>query len=264
MLTNIIVEYLKHNKRLVVPKLGAFIVKQPSGVIIFTEFMRNDDGVLLSLLTAYGINPLEANGMIDRFVFEIKHAINIKHNFIIEDFGEFLPGENNTITFRHKHEPQVIGGNIKPPVEILNSEKSRLLGIDIEESATHKNATTPSTKGTTPRAKREESEMLNLGKPDAYLRGLNYDKRKKKTRNEEQKRGDRRGRGISPTTLIIILLVIAGAAYGIWRWYGSMEQQPLSMEPIYDHELMEMTDTLNIDELTETTIVTDSLNIEQL
>jgi hypothetical protein len=43
-----------------------------------------------------------------------------------------------------------------------------------------------------------------------------------------------------------------------------MEQQPLSMEPIYDHELMEMTDTLNIDKLTETTIVTDSLNIEQL
>ena len=52
LLTNIIVEYLKHNKRLVVPRLGAFIVKQSNGVIVFSELMRNDDGVLHSLLTA--------------------------------------------------------------------------------------------------------------------------------------------------------------------------------------------------------------------
>ena len=50
LITNILSEYLKHNKRLVVPKLGAFIVKQPSGVIRFTELIRNDDGILRSLL----------------------------------------------------------------------------------------------------------------------------------------------------------------------------------------------------------------------
>ena len=46
LITNILIEYLKHNRRLVVPKLGAFIVKQPSGVIRFSELIRTDDGVL--------------------------------------------------------------------------------------------------------------------------------------------------------------------------------------------------------------------------
>ena len=122
LITNILIEYLKHNKRIVVPKLGAFIVKQQSGVVRFCDLMRNDDGVLRSLLVAYGMNELEANGKIDRFVFEIHHAIGQKRSFMLEGFGEFRAGDNNTITFIHSLEPREIGGNIKPPLEILNIE----------------------------------------------------------------------------------------------------------------------------------------------
>ena len=123
LITNILIEYLKHNKRIVVPKLGAFIVKQPSGIIRFTDLIRNDDGVLRSLLIAYGISELEAIGKIDRFVFEIRHALSQGEKYNIADLGEFRTGENNTILFSHKSEPRVIGGSIKPPVEALNLEK---------------------------------------------------------------------------------------------------------------------------------------------
>ena len=78
LLTNIIGEYLKHNKRLVVPKLGTFIVKAQGGAILFSDLMRNDDGVLRSLLMAYGMKELEANGLIDRLVFEVRHAANTR------------------------------------------------------------------------------------------------------------------------------------------------------------------------------------------
>ena len=64
LLVNIIIEYLRHNKRLVVPKLGAFIVKQGGDNIVFSELMRTDDGVLRSLLMAYGMKELEASDRI--------------------------------------------------------------------------------------------------------------------------------------------------------------------------------------------------------
>ena len=123
LITNILIEYLKHNRRLVVPKLGAFIVKQPDGTIIFSELMRNDDGVLRSLLVAYGCNELAANGIIDRFVFEVRHNISHGTSYAIPNLGEFVAGENNTIRFKHKREPKVFGGTIKPPVERFDDEK---------------------------------------------------------------------------------------------------------------------------------------------
>lgn len=44
MIDSVIIEYLKHNRRLVVPKLGAFLVKEPDGAVVFSELLRGDDG----------------------------------------------------------------------------------------------------------------------------------------------------------------------------------------------------------------------------
>ena len=69
MLVEIISKYLQSNKRLVVPNLGAFIVKTTENKILFSNLMKGDDGVLRRLLVENGIKELEAAGLIDRFVF---------------------------------------------------------------------------------------------------------------------------------------------------------------------------------------------------
>lgn len=220
LIANILIEYLKHNKRLVVPKLGAFIVKQPSGVIRFSELIRTDDGVLRSLLMAYGAKEIEACGMIDRFVFEVHHAISQGDIYVVEGFGEFTPGENNTIAFKHKIEPKTYGGRIKPPVETFEMEKLRMLramGRDIKSKPPVAHEEKPKTK----RAKSTTEENISIVKPDAYLRGLKYDNEKKR-RNDD--RSENRGGGKRGVIVTILLLSLLSAAivWGVWQWRGGI------------------------------------------
>ena len=228
LITNILIEYLKHNKRIVVPKLGAFIVKQPSGIIRFSELMRADDGVLKALLMAYGVQELEASGMISRFVFEIRHAITSGKSFTVEHLGEFIPGQNNTITFRYQHEPVVYGGNIKPPVITLDIEKERLQreqgrqtivplpdDNDTEDRKSRKGGNKPRKR----RGKHDEADQTTIssGRPDAYLRGLKYDKDKNK-RGDDRTDG-RRQRGLHPSFIILLIaLATGGAMWLLWLW----------------------------------------------
>ncbi len=273
LITNILIEYLKHNKRLVVPKLGVFIVKQQSGNIVFSDLMRNDDGVLRSLLVAYGIRELEATGMIDRFVFEIRHATGRGDSFSIEGLGEFCPAENNTIKFKQKREPKVIGGRIKPPVEELNSQKERLKrrtpqrNTDANEANGHKRNNARDDKADQRRSKRREEEDSNISmtRPDDYLRGLKYDKNKNRKRSEEM--SDSRGRGV-PHSVIIVLLIAAaafGIVWGLWQWTNGevtpivkpsgKQRHDIARDSTTMYEVIIETDTL--------TNMTDSLNIEQ-
>ena len=225
LITNILIEYLKHNKRIVVPKLGAFIVKQPSGIIRFTDLMRNDDGVLRSLLVAYGMSELEATGKIDRFVFEIRHAISQQGRFTLSGFGSFRASENNTIVFSHHSEPMVIGGNVKPPIEVLNAEKLKLQRLT---KATNASMPTEKPKRVTQKSKPAEDNILTRSKPDSYLRGLNYDDRKKKHDEErmDKRRKPRRGTPLLLLLLLFILVVVACSIYGLWYWLNSQRPEP--------------------------------------
>jgi nucleoid DNA-binding protein len=253
LITNIITEYLKHNKRLVVPKLGAFIVKPSSKSIIFSDLMRNDDGVLRSLLVAYGVQELVANGMIDRFVFEIRHAVSNNETLTIEHLGEFSAGPNNTILFTYKSEPQVFGGKIKPPVDIL--------GERIRPSREPKQSG-PRTHGNTPYRNNQAAERngddnnIRMGKPDAYLRGLKYDNSKNKKRGEDGSRNSKRG--ISKGMVIVIAtLVLIGAGIGLYFGLRTPKPEPSATTSlrIEERDTMQnsITDSLNTDSLMLTT-----------
>ena len=224
LITNILIEYLKHNKRIVVPKLGMFIVKQPSGAILFSDLMRSDDGVLRSLLVAYGVKELEASGMIDRLVFDIHHAINRGESYVIEGFGEFVASENNTIKFKHKREPQIFGGNIKPPVEMLDVERQRLQRAATSRPTHNRTTRAPQRErqSSAKRSAKVEDDVLRIGKPDAYLRGLKYDKSKNAKRGEERRDNKRRRR---PSLMVMLLLVAIAAAiiWGGWQWLKSKD-----------------------------------------
>lgn len=100
MLSLIITRYLAAHKRLVVPQLGAFIVKVPGREVVFSEMLKRDDGVLRGLLAEEGMGEIEASGTIDRFVFELRHTVESGSVYQAEGLGVFASGPNGTIRFR--------------------------------------------------------------------------------------------------------------------------------------------------------------------
>lgn len=98
MLHSLLTEYLATHKRLTVPRLGTFIVKEP-GKVLFSEMLKSDDGVLRSLLCEQGVGEIKAAGEIDRFLFEVRHAVEHGGSYRIEGFGSLCPGPNGTILF---------------------------------------------------------------------------------------------------------------------------------------------------------------------
>ena len=74
IIEEVIVEYLRTNRKLVVPNFGAFMVKE-SGERLFSDLLRADDGVLFSLLHNRGLNEMEAAVMTDRFIFKVRHEL---------------------------------------------------------------------------------------------------------------------------------------------------------------------------------------------
>ncbi len=98
MLVQTISQYLGSHKRLVVPQLGTFIVKEPGVSIVFSELLKRDD-VCCAVCCDGGLSELEAAGEIDRFVFEVRHAVEHGAEFRLDGFGVLRPGPNGTIAF---------------------------------------------------------------------------------------------------------------------------------------------------------------------
>ena len=114
MLHSFLIKYLESNNRILVPQLGVFLVKEPGGNIVFSDLMKRDDGVLRGLLCDEGRNEIEAAGMIDRFVFEVRHAVENGMDYRVPDFGTFKPGPNGGIRFVCQSDEQ--------PVAVSSSE----------------------------------------------------------------------------------------------------------------------------------------------
>ena len=55
VLIHTLIQYLESHRRLVVPQLGTFIVKEPGRSVVFSELLKRDDGVLRGLLRAEAV-----------------------------------------------------------------------------------------------------------------------------------------------------------------------------------------------------------------
>lgn len=99
MVETIIIKYLQNNRRLVVPKLGAFIVKEDNQSVLFSELLRGDDGVLRGLIKAHGVGDIEAAGVIDRFVFEVRHTLDRNMPYKIGNWGILRRDDKGKIVF---------------------------------------------------------------------------------------------------------------------------------------------------------------------
>ena len=95
-------KYLESHKRLVVPQLGTFIVKEPGVSIVFSELLKRDDGDAPPSAYRRGAERTGSGGEIDRFVFEVRHAVEHGAEFRLDGFGVMRPGPNGTIAFASK------------------------------------------------------------------------------------------------------------------------------------------------------------------
>lgn len=118
----VLIKYLETHKRLVIPQLGAFLVKEPGVSIVFSELMKRDDGVLRGLLCAEGRSEVEAAGFIDRFVFEVRNAVETGSEYRLDGFGTMKPGPNGTIVFVYR---PAVGGVLSSAASDVSAGHSR-------------------------------------------------------------------------------------------------------------------------------------------
>lgn len=117
VLIRVLSKYLESHKRLVVPQLGAFLVKEPERELVFTELLRRDDGILRDLLREAGLNEIETAGEIDRFVFEVRHAIEHGSEFRLGKLGTLKAGNNATIVLVNGALPESVTESIPADTE---------------------------------------------------------------------------------------------------------------------------------------------------
>ena len=158
MISKIIHDYLQHEKRITIPGFGSFIRKE-NGQIIFMEILRSDDGVLSSLVRKHGdYTEVEAAAVIDRYIFEIKHALQTKGSIRIKGLGTMRSEAGGKIAFTSEIDlPAAAIPEKKAPVQRISPQpraqvqKKSLAprkNVQQQRVATAKRSTTPNKKRT--------------------------------------------------------------------------------------------------------------------
>lgn len=206
VLIHIVTQYLEAHKRLVIPQLGTFIVKEPGRSILFSELLKRDDGVLRGLLRAEGLGELEAAGEIDRFAFEVRHAVQHGQEYRLEGFGVMKPGPNDTIAFVYEPRSAVASTGEKPGRgQQLQPEKV----AEAVKTAFAEPRVSPSVK-------------MN---PDPSVRGLRYGRPPKSTDAYTYVDRPPRRRADRFIWIAVIAAVVALAAIAFGYWHEQREQR---------------------------------------
>ncbi len=54
-ISHLIYDYLSQNRRITVPTLGTFLVKGDRQALLFSQFLKGDDGVLRGVISQQGL-----------------------------------------------------------------------------------------------------------------------------------------------------------------------------------------------------------------
>ena len=237
MLVEIISKYLQSNKRLVVPNLGAFIVKTTENKILFSNLMKGDDGVLRRLLVENGIKELEAAGLIDRFVFEINYRLQNEGECAIGGLGRLVAKSNGAVAFEYN--PSVSGANLEGDMPARKAaekaaaqpeakpaiEPNRQEAEPESESQESNNEISPAEEPSKPRRTGaadvygDNTEASRRVRPEKYTKGLRYGKGAKVVTGRESAtaRRSKNGDVIIKIAILVALLAIAVLLYGLYN-----------------------------------------------
>ena len=104
MLSRIVAAKLREGRRLIIPDLGVFIVKG-DGSLLFSELMRGDDGVLRSAVAAErGVSDAEALRIIERFVTDIRRALDCGMSYRLEGMGMLSRDSRGVVVFTSREQ----------------------------------------------------------------------------------------------------------------------------------------------------------------
>ncbi len=96
------IELLKTNKRLIIPKLGAFLKKEQGGkeVITFNQFLKFDDGLLINYVAEQEkIDKEKAKNQVQDISDKITKEINEGNQYKIKGLGSIYKDANGKIQF---------------------------------------------------------------------------------------------------------------------------------------------------------------------
>jgi hypothetical protein len=242
-----IIAYLATHKRLVIPQLGAFLVKEPGREVVFSELIRRDDGVLRALLEAEGLTSIAATGEIDRLVFEVRHGIKERGEYLLEGLGRFRAGANATLMFMYEPAPIVavaptvvaeepVRSVVEQPAEVseeMSEEESTFEERDVEivigNEPLHAEASAEAS------AEAEEELHLSVSakmNPAACVKGLKYGKPHKNTNaftyvDKPRRSGGDRFIWFAVVAILLALGAIAFGFYHEWSEGGFPLEKPV-------------------------------------
>lgn len=206
MVTNVkvaIAEHLRTHKRLVVPQLGAFLVKAPGDEVLFSELFKRDDGVLRGLLTKGGASDIEAAGAIDRLIFDLRHAVQNGGRYVIEGVGTFRAGPSGALTFAGQTPAGVAAGSAQTPTAGAETPMPEAAASVVE---------TPSGAAGSAASDAFGGERRPQYEPDPCVKGLTYG-RPLKTTDAYTLVGRKPARRID--TFLVVAVVAALLAVGV-------------------------------------------------
>lgn len=258
MIVEIIAKYLSSAKRLVVPNLGTFIVKVPAQTILFSNLMKNDDGVLRGLLKNEGISELDAAALVDRFVFEVNYRLENSGVCALDGFGVLRSGANGTVTFTFdiSAKGDVLDGDadermaahvaeIASAVEPIVEPKPEVKPVqEVEQPQAEDEdiiSVVPRVEHVQvePKVKPREEEREERRKASRrreqndYVKGLRYGKGRKVVTGREgaTSRKSSKGSVIITIAMIAALIAVLALAYGL---YNDWRNQQYLYEGLYD------------------------------
>ena len=248
MLIRIIITYLAAHKRLVVPQLGAFLVKEPGREVVFSELIRRDDGVLRSLLEAEGMTSLAAAGEIDRLVFEVRHAVEEGRVYALHGLGNFRAGANGTIAFEYlPASASVVAEPTESVVELRQAAPTVAVPpptkpLVAEDAPSEEQKPKIEEQHHARRRDEVEDEELHLSvsakmNPASYVKGLKYGKPPKNTNaftyvDKPRRSGGDRFIWFAVVAILLALGAIAFGLYHDWSEGASAYDEPsMQMQP---------------------------------
>ncbi len=265
MIVEIIAKYLSSAKRLVVPNLGTFIVKVPAQTILFSNLIKNDDGVLRGLLKSEGMSELDAAALVDRFVFEVNYRLEHSGVCALDGFGVLRSGANGTVTFTFDTSAKgdvldgdadermaahvaeitsvvepVVEPELKPDPQVVDEteQDEDTDGEDTIDILPRKEERVPEESKTKPREEEREErrkETRRRREQNDYVKGLRYGKGRKVVTGREgaTSRKSSKGSAIIIIAMIAALLAVLALAYGM---YNDWRNQQYLYEGLYDEE----------------------------
>ena len=230
MIVELISKYLESNKRLVVPNLGAFIVKEAGRVVLFSNLIKGDDGVLRSLLVEAGVSELETAAALDRFVFEVNFRLESTGECLLDGFGVLKSGVNGTVSFVYQPaaKGEVLDGNVapredntvaQPKVKVVEKPAEKVVeslpdSEDVQIDVVPRQKPTPRREVEVKRPQQREERRQRP--QEDYTKGLRYGKGRKVVTGREGATSRKSSKSdlIMKIAIIAALLAIGALVYG--------------------------------------------------